>query len=193
MIPGNTPSTPHVNLSGQEEAAWIAQAKLNPAAFKPLYQRYFRNVYLFLLRRIGDTDLAGDLAQQVFLKALLGISKYEDRGIPFSIWLFKIALNQCNEFFRKSKQARIVVLEEAGLEVIYEEMTAHQRIEDLEQQLPAILERLTPPDLQLIELRFFENRSFHEIGLLLGITENYAKVRTYRTLDRMKKLFQHPK
>jgi RNA polymerase sigma-70 factor (ECF subfamily) len=176
-----------------EESEWIMQSKKDPAAFRPLYLRYFRSVYLFMLRRVGDKELSADLTQQVFLKALLHIPRYELRGIPFSVWLFKIALNHLNEYYRKSKQARTVVLDEAGLETLFEEITADQRLENLEQQLPAILQKLSLPDLQLIELRYFENRSFYEIGQLLGITENYAKVRTYRALDRMKKLFQHSK
>jgi len=176
-----------------DEITWINQAKQDPAGFKPLYDRYFRNVFLFLLRRLGDKDLAGDLTQQVFLKALLNINKYEIRGIPFSVWLFKIALNHLNEYYRKSKHIRSVVLEEAALENLYEEMTADQRYVDLERQLPSILQKLDLSDLQLIELRFFESRSFHEIGQLLGITENHAKVKTYRTLDRMKKLFHEAK
>jgi RNA polymerase sigma-70 factor (ECF subfamily) len=175
------------------EQDWINQARQDPAAFKPLYERYFRNVFLFLLKRVGDKELAGDLTQQVFLKALLNIPRYEIRGVPFSVWLFKIALNHMNEYYRKTKHLRTVVIDTDALEILYEEMTADQRLEDLEQRLPVILQKLDLPDLQLIELRFFESRSFHEIGQLLGITENNAKVKTYRTLERLKKLFHETK
>jgi RNA polymerase sigma-70 factor (ECF subfamily) len=48
------------------------------------------------------------------------------------------------------------------------------------------LARLKPQDMQLIELRFFEKRAFAEVGLILGITETNAKVRTYRLLDKLK-------
>src|SRR5689334_9065421 len=103
----------------RQETEWIAQAKLDAAAFKPLYEKYFKKIYLFILRRVGNKDTAGDLSQQVFLKALSSIRSYEDRGYPLSVWLFRIAINQCNEFFRKSKTARTVVLTEASIEKVY--------------------------------------------------------------------------
>jgi RNA polymerase sigma-70 factor (ECF subfamily) len=176
-----------------QEAAWIAQAKLDPTAFKPLYEKYFKKIYLFILRRVGDNELAGDLAQQVFLKALSNIGTYEDRGFPLSVWLFRIAINQCNEFFRKSKATRLVVLTDESVEKVYEEVTNDQTLQDWGERLPAILEELNADDLYIIELRFFEVMAFKEIGAMLGISETYAKVRTYRILEKMKKLFLEKK
>ncbi|NJM24973.1 MAG: sigma-70 family RNA polymerase sigma factor [Bacteroidia bacterium] len=65
-------------------------------------------------------------------------------------------------------------------------------MEEWQLRLPFILEKLKPEELQLIELRYMESRPFKEVADILGISENYAKVRTYRVLDKMKKLFlQH--
>ena len=72
---------------------------------------------------------------------------------------------------------------------MYEELTNTTREEDLRQQLPAILQKLTGEELQLIELRFFEQRPFKEVAEIVGITETYAKVKVYRILQKMKKLF----
>ena len=55
--------------------------------------------------------------------------------------------------------------------------------------LYSTLSLLKDGDLQLIELRYFEKRSYREIGEILEITENNAKVRTFRALERLKKLF----
>lgn len=171
------------------EMEWVRQSAENPAAFKPLYERYFKKVFLFVLHRVGDRDTAGDLTQQVFLSALNHIGRYQFRGLPFSAWLFRIAVNQCNDYFRKAKRSRTVVIDEVPLENLYEELTADQTLDEWQRMLPTILEQLPPDELQVIELRFFENRPFKEVADILGITETYAKVRTYRILDRMKKLF----
>jgi RNA polymerase sigma-70 factor (ECF subfamily) len=53
--------------------------------------------------------------------------------------------------------------------------------------LPSLLETLEQKDLELIELRFFESKSFKEAGEILDITENNAKTKTYRILARIKK------
>ncbi len=54
--------------------------------------------------------------------------------------------------------------------------------------ISVLLEQLDPLEVQFLELRFFEGNSFKEIGYLLGITEVNAKVKTYRILDKLRKL-----
>jgi RNA polymerase sigma-70 factor, ECF subfamily len=167
----------------------IKQSQKEPKAFRPLYEKYFKPIYVFVLHRVGSKELAGDITSQVFLKALLKLHQYQFRGLPFSSWLFRIAVNECNDFFRKHKRERMVVLDEKHAEVLYEEMFGSDHMEELKTKLPLILERLSPDELMFIELRFMDARPFAEISEILGITENYAKVKTYRVLDKMKKLF----
>jgi RNA polymerase sigma-70 factor (ECF subfamily) len=57
-------------------------------------------------------------------------------------------------------------------------------------KLPAVFKRLKQDELQLIELRFLESRSFKEVADILGITENNTKVRTYRILDKVRKILR---
>jgi RNA polymerase sigma-70 factor, ECF subfamily len=171
------------------EEELIKHAQTDPQQFKPLYERYYKPIFLFILHRIGDKDLSADVASQVFLKALLNIGKFAFRGLPFSAWLYRIALNECNDFFRRSKRERLVVLEDASVELLYEEMLGDDALEELKRKLPAILEQLKPDEFQVIELRFLENRAFREVGEILGITETYAKVKTYRILLKMRSIF----
>jgi RNA polymerase sigma-70 factor (ECF subfamily) len=82
-----------------------------------------------------------------------------------------------------------VTIEDVSVEHLYEEFTSDSHLEDLKSRLPAILQKLTVEELQVIELRFFEQRPFKEVADIIGITETYAKVKVYRILDKMKKLF----
>jgi RNA polymerase sigma-70 factor (ECF subfamily) len=173
----------------EEDKVFILRSQSDPEAFRPLYQKYFKQIFLFILHRVGDRQLASDIASQVFLKALLNIKKFQIRALPFSAWLFRIALNECHDFFRKNSRYRIVTIEDEHVEELYEELTSDSRLEDLHQQLPLILQKLPEADLQLIELRFFDQRSFKEVADIMGITENYAKVKVYRALEKMRALF----
>jgi RNA polymerase sigma-70 factor (ECF subfamily) len=173
----------------QTEEFLILRSQADPEAFRPLYEKYFKRIFLFVLHRVEDRQLAGDLAGQVFLKALLHIKGFTFRGLPFSAWLFRIALNECNDYFRKTKRHRVVTIEDVSVEHLYEEFTSDSHLEDLKSRLPAILQKLTVEELQVIELRFFEQRPFKEVADIIGITETYAKVKVYRILDKMKKLF----
>ncbi len=178
----------HTDLT-EEEKSIIEKTQRDPEAFKPLYERYFKRIFLFVHHRVGEKEISADITSQVFLKALLNINKFTFRGLPFSAWLFRIALNECNDFFRKKTRHRMVTIEAHMMENLYEELIAENTREDLRQRLPAILERLSENELHIIELRFFEQRPFKEVADILDITETYAKVKVYRILDKMKKLF----
>jgi RNA polymerase sigma-70 factor (ECF subfamily) len=172
-----------------EEAACLRESITDREAFRPIYVKYFKKIFLFIFHKVGDKEAAGDLTQQVFLSALTKVSQYEYRGLPVSAWLFRIAINQCNDFFKKTKRQRTVVLEDGVVQNLYEEITADQTLDEWRSRLPQILEMLSGEELQIIELRFFEGRSFKEVGEILEITETNSKVKTYRILERMKKMF----
>lgn len=175
----------------EEEA--IRKSAVNPAEFKPLYEAYFKKILLFVYHRVNDKDLSADITQQVFLNALSNVHRYQFRGLPFSSWLFRIAVNQCNDFFRKNKKMRTVVLEDPHIRDLYDDLTAEQSWDEWERKLPAVLEQLKDDDLQLIELRYFEKRPFREVAEIMGLTELNTKVRVYRILKRMKKKFLQQK
>lgn len=172
-----------------EEEMLIRRAQADSEEFRTLYERYFKSIFLFVHHKVGDKAITADITSEVFLKALLNIKRFEFRGYPFSSWLFRIALNECNDFFRKTKRHRLVSVDSSDIEKLYEELTTETQLHDLQAKLPLILEQLSVDELQIIELRFFEHRPFKEIAEILGITETYAKVKVYRILERMKKLF----
>ncbi|NJM24972.1 MAG: hypothetical protein HC859_05145 [Bacteroidia bacterium] len=84
----------------------IRASQRDPSAFRPLYEKYYRTLFRFILYRVADKEVTADLTSQVFLKALLHLDKFQLRGFPFSSWLYRIAINECNDFFRKTKKAR---------------------------------------------------------------------------------------
>lgn len=176
------------------EAEWqeIQAAQQNPARFRPLYERYYEPIFRFVFRRTADSDLSADLCSQVFLKALQRLESYQFRGVPFSAWLFRIASNEVAQHYRQNSQKRTVSVEENTLGDVAEEMDVDGEIWQVE-DLVNVLDTLKPAELELIELRFFEQRPFKVIAEILGITESNAKVKTYRILERLKKRLQGQK
>ncbi len=170
------------------EQARVEAAKKNPALFSELYDKYFEPIFRFIFQRLDDKEQAFDSTQQVFLIALNNLSKYENRGLPFSAWLFRIAKNELNELFKKEKANRTVNIDTVKIHDMMEEVQ-ETKIDAYHDKIVKIMaEELEEDDLQLIEMRFFENRSFREIGEILDITENNAKVKTYRVLDKLRKV-----
>ena len=156
--------------------------------FGVLYESYFEQIYRFIFKRLGsDEAAAGDLAQQTFIKAMANLTKYEDRGLPFSAWLYRIAQNEVNMFFRSQKKQYFVEINDRQLSGILEESTGGTSFsqEDLE-QLIAIINNLEETQVDIIELRFFQGLSFKEIADIYNITEANAKMRLYRLLEKIK-------
>lgn len=173
----------------ETELQIIRKAQSDPNRFAPLYDKYYKQIFLFIYRRADDEELSADLCSQVFLKAILNLPKYEFKGVPFSAWLYRIAANEVNQHFRKQKSGRTISMEDAGMERLTQEISELDEDTALKEKI--LLEgisHLSKDDVQYIELRFFEDRSFKEIGFILNITENNAKVKTYRILDKIRKV-----
>jgi RNA polymerase sigma-70 factor (ECF subfamily) len=173
----------------RQEYRLVEAAKQNPQRFGVLYERYYKQIFLFVYKRVGEEDPAADVTSQVFLKAMLNLKKYKFKGVPFSAWLYRIAVNEVNQYFRETKAQRQVNIESSQLPALMEEIQEVLH-EDQMPALVAMLDQLPPDDLQMVELRFFEKLPFAEIAEILNITENNAKVRMYRILGRMKKQYQ---
>jgi RNA polymerase sigma-70 factor, ECF subfamily len=168
-----------------EELRHIEEAKKDPRRFRYFYDKYYKEIFLFINRRTDDEDTTADLTQQVFLKAMQNLQRFEYRGVPFSAWLYRIASNEVMQHFRDTTKVRTVSMEAADVDDLLDSRDAGVDHEKREAAFKA-MRKLPASDLELIEMRFFEKKSFSEIGEIKGITENHAKVKTYRILDKVR-------
>jgi RNA polymerase sigma-70 factor (ECF subfamily) len=172
----------------QQERALIERSRKDPHAFGELYERYFERIYNYVYRQTDDEELAGDLCSQTFINALNNLSRFEFRGVPFSAWLYKIASNEVNKHYRKNKGKNVFSLEEVRVKELIESSDLEWDEEQV-QQLLQFMKDLPTEMLQVLELRFFEDKDFKEIAFILDITESGAKMRTYRALDKLRRNF----
>jgi RNA polymerase sigma-70 factor (ECF subfamily) len=175
-----------LTLVENEEFALIERAKHNPIYFQSIYDKYAEIIFNFIYRRTNDEDVAADLCSQTFLKAMENLPKFQNRGIPIIAWLYRIASNETNMHFRKSKLTPVFSLETIFAHRIAEESPEEMTAEKL-QKLAVCMEKLEENDVLLLQLRFYEDKSFREIAYILDTTEATAKMRLYRLLEKMKK------
>ncbi len=172
----------------QEELTVIEKAKMNPQFFAPIYSKYYESIFRYVYKRVDEEEVAFDITSNVFVKALGALNKFEFRGVPFSSWLFRIAKSELYQSFRDKKARRTISLEMVTIVQIVDEFCDDYTEVNREKLLKS-LTLLKENELQLIEMRFFEKRSFREIGEILDLTENNAKVKTFRVLIKLKKKF----
>ncbi|MEM0997275.1 MAG: sigma-70 family RNA polymerase sigma factor [Bacteroidota bacterium] len=176
----------------RQELQQIKAAQKDPRRFGVLYEKYYRQIFLFVYKRTHDEEVCGDIVSQVFLKAMASLKKYVYKGVPFSAWLYRIASNEVNQHYRNKKGERTISMEQTHVDRIMA-MVDDDDGDEREtrsyylQVMIDTLQELKPEEVQIIELRFFEQRPFKEVAFILGITENNAKVRIYRILERLRK------
>ena len=152
-------------------------------AFGMLYERYVGRIYNYVYYRTGNQYDAEDLTARVFLRAMKHIQNYQDRGIPFSAWLYRIAHNLVANWHRDNSRRQEVALEDTYL--VYqgrEHPETSLLLSEEQDTLLAIIRKLPPERQQLLILKFVEHLSNAEIGHIMGRTEGAIKSLYHRTL-----------
>lgn len=170
------------------EETEIEAAKQDPRAFGPLYNRYYARILQFVYGRTASKDDARDITQQVFIAALENITKYKATGVPYSAFLFRVALNELNRFYRRSKVRQAVNIDDEQVGDVLGEIGAENTAET-DARLMKALQHLEPEEMSLMQMRFFDRVPFKELCEILGISETATKARVYRLLERLKTIY----
>ena len=171
-----------MDRTGLDESALVEQAKNDREAFGILYERHVDSIYSYVYYRTGNSHDAEDLTTRVFMRAIQAIGAYEDRGVPFSAWLYRIARNMLANFYRDRGKRQLVPLDSVTERQSDDgpEKTA-ESIEDRQALLAAI--RRQPADRQeLLILKYMDRMSNAEIGQILDRSEGAIKSLYFRTL-----------
>ncbi len=169
-----------------QEQVLVEAAKQDPEKFRPLYDAYYERIFRYVYQRVDDKEMAFDVTAQVFLKAITNLHRYQFKGVPFASWLYRIAQSEVYQLFREQKAQRTVNIDTASLRDMADEMEDDQYGPYIDILKTAVAD-LEEEEMKLIEMRYFEKRPFKEIAEILDMTENNAKVKVYRILERLKK------
>ena len=158
------------------------------AALSELYTLYFPRVYRYILARTGNTYDAEDLAEEVFMRVLEAIGRFQWREAPFSAWLFRIAHNAVISQRRKEnargRSAPLtdgLAMDSAGPDELVENRLALNQIMDAAQRLP-------DAQRQVIALRFAAELSVAETARAMGKGEGNVKVIQHKAINKLREI-----
>lgn len=158
------------------------------AAFAALYEEYSPTIYRFLRRRLeGSDEAAEDLTEDVFAKVFQKLDKYQERGLPFSAWLYRIAHNQLVDYLRTQPGVAPSSLDVVADVAERHAGRAYGRVLDRVTLEPA-LAQLTAEQNQAVRLRFLDGLSVAESAARLGRSEDAVKKLQARALARLRRL-----
>ncbi|MDE3068184.1 MAG: sigma-70 family RNA polymerase sigma factor [Verrucomicrobiota bacterium] len=156
-------------------------------AFAELVQRHVNLVYSAALRQVGDdAHLARDAAQNVFI-ALARKARPLSRRNSLTGWLYTSAHFAAAKIVRAEQRRR--GREGQFMREPSNENTPDADWETIRPALDEIMHELKAADREAVLLRYFENRPFAEVGAKLGLSENAARMRVERALEKLRSIF----
>jgi RNA polymerase sigma-70 factor (ECF subfamily) len=181
-----------------EEKELVERAQRDPEGFGKLYDQYYSQIFNYVLRRVANIEIAQDITSEAFFKALNNLRQFHWRNVPFSSWLYRIAINQITDYFRKGKQ-EMFSLEEIPDSITPSNPSIESEVLEAEEELRRHedflllhenISKLPIKYQDVITLRFFENKQIKEIGEILGKREGTIKSLLHRGLKKLKKLME---
>ena len=182
----------------ENEKKIVELAKSDPESFGILYESNYDQIFAFVLRRTASIQVAQDITSETFLKALKNIHNFKWQNVPFSAWLYRIAINEISLWQRNRSYKAISLdgLRDKGFEPASEAdmeeelIKAQQSVERHGQYIlvQKELELIPAKYREVIALRFFEGKQLLEIAQILGKPEGTVKSLLHRGLEKLKKI-----
>lgn len=172
-----------------------AYANGNNDAFDTLLARYQQQVYNYILRVVRMREVADDIFQETFVKAITNIrqGRYTDSG-KFPAWINRIAHNLIIDYFRQEKAENTTSTDDAPVDILNRVELSERNIEDtivdrqIRDDLRSIILELPAPQKQVLIMRYYRNMSFKQIAAATGVSINTALGRMRYAMINMRRL-----
>ncbi|MYD64764.1 MAG: sigma-70 family RNA polymerase sigma factor [Chloroflexi bacterium] len=194
------PNPPSHSLTPDEERSLVDRARSGDQdAMGALYDAYSDRLYRYCLTRVGDETEAEDLAEDVFLKVLGAIDRFEWRPgeggqrIPFGAWLFRIARNEIASYRRRAaSRPRTAELPADLPEVLHDTRRGPAELAETKLTIEEVFRAVRElPDAQreVILLRFASGLTVAETAAALGKKVPNVKVLQHKGVQRLRAIF----
>ena len=182
-----------INLSDEKLVMLYADG-LNPA-FDIMVERYKDKVYSYIFHIVKCEDLADDLFQETFVKAIVTINqgRYTENG-KFLPWIYRIAHNLIIDTFRQEKSANTLSCDSEEVNILNRKELCESTIEDslvieqIHQDIKNIVNALPQSKREVLTMRYYKNMSFKEIADITNVSINTALGRMRYAIMNMRRI-----
>lgn len=171
----------------EDEAGLIEEAKRDRAAFAVLYRRHYALIAGYVYRRVGDGHATEDLVAEVFLTALRYLPRYQHRGTPVKVWLYRIATTTVNRWARRERR-RLQLLYERYVNV-QSVAAPSASVHDADGTRLAML-TLNPKFQAVLALHYLEGLAVEEVAGAIGCRVGTVKSRLSRGREALRKALE---
>ena len=182
-------------LSVTDEQLVKAYAQGNNEAFDTLLKRHQDRIYNYIVRIIKNEDIANDIFQETFVKAILTIKqgRYTENG-KFPAWISRIAHNLIIDYYRQEKSENIQSADLDDVDVLNRKELCEETIEDaiiteqIRDDVKYLIKELPYLQREVLTMRYYQNLSFKEIAELTGVSINTALGRMRYAILNLRRL-----
>jgi len=155
--------------------------------FEEVYDKYFARIYNYIRYRVIDRGAADDLVSAVFEKVLDKFASFDPEKAPLEPWLFAIARNTLNDYYRRRKVRGWFSITDREETIASDESVegAAERSEE-NVQLLAALKGLSEQERELIAMKFTLEQNNREIAAQTGLSESNVGVILFRAMKKLK-------
>ena len=179
-----------------EEKQLLEKIKENPEFFGKIFDVCYKPIFNYIFHRVADYDISRDIAADTFLKAYLKINAFTWKNVSILTWIYRIATNEINYYYRKNKTANLS-LDLLGSQAIqlfeFDDYQSEKQLIENElkvnedfARVQRSLKKLNIKYHEVLSLRYFEKKSLKEISEILDKKEGTIKSLLSRGLEKLK-------
>ena len=173
----------------EDDEQLITAAKQGSAeAFGKLYERYCQTIYRYIASHIASQQDAEDLTEEIFLRAWNALPHYNERGLPFSAFLFRSARNSLIDFYRQNRVVQS--LGEFDIETSAEDPQEVIHTKLANEDLRAKIAQLREDYQTVLALRFLSGLTPDETAAMMERSVGAVRVLQHRALTALKDLIE---
>lgn len=177
------------SLLAHSETDLVEAAKrLEPLAWDELYSEHHLPIFRYVFVRTRNASVSEDITADVFLEAVRGIHRYQQRGVPFRAWLYRIAHNLTVDH-HKSTIRRGESVERDAVAALRDPGDVSLRVAERD-ALDGAMRLLTPEQQQVVILRFIEGLSLEEVAAVTRRPKGSVKSMQHRALRRLRAILE---
>jgi RNA polymerase sigma-70 factor (ECF subfamily) len=176
-------------MTKEEEIKLVEEAKTNIQSFTRLYDEYFDQIYLFVLKRVGVVEYAQDVTSFVFLKAIEQIQSFDTtKGYRLRPWLYRIAYNRIVDEFRKKSK----IDNSKDIDTQASDSQTDKDVNDyyIQKEVRLILGRINKRYREILYLKYFSELELEEIADVLQEKKSNVSVLLHRALESFRKEYE---
>lgn len=172
-------------MTDDEKLIYKIQHFGSDTAKNKLINKYYNEIYAYVYRHILNVDNSLDLTQEIFINALKGLAAFDKRKSSFRTWLYRIATNKMTDWYRCRHFADEIpddLPDENNFENVIENRA-------LAQEILKFIKNYDYISYSIMELKFFSDLTFKEIGEMTEMSENTVKTKYYSAIKIVRKEF----